>query len=114
MNNIYKYSSSIWYLLLNGKFEDVYTPWKLIIDFNLETLTIKKRNWYLFGVNEEIHAFRFIRRMQIDQHVFGADININLFGGSAKVFCLKKSDTNEIKNRLINYNQDKKGGFIIS
>lgn len=114
MEEIYKYTSSIWYLLLNGKFEDCYTPWKLILDFNLETITIKKRNWFLIGVNEEVHAFRFIRRMQIDQHVFGSDITIKLFGGSAKIFCLKKSDTEEIKNLLINYNQNKKGGFVIS
>lgn len=114
MNNIYKASSSILFLFLNGKLEDILSPWKIIIDFNLETITIKKRNWYLIGIDEQVHAFRFIRKIQIDQHVFGADVEINLFGGTTRVFCLKKSETDEIKNLLIDYNQRKKGGFIIS
>lgn len=111
---LYKYKSSIFILFINGKLEDILTPWKIIINFQTETITIKKRNWYLIGTNEEIHAFKFIRRIYIDQHFFGADIDISLFGGGAKVYCLKKSSANEIKEILIDYNQNRKGGFIIS
>lgn len=114
MKNPSRFKSSILFLLLNGKIEDILTPWHIIIDFQTETITIKKRNWYLIGVDEEVHAFKYIRRVQIDQHVFGADLEVKLFGGIARVFCLKKSSAKEIKEMLIDYNQKRKGGFIIS
>jgi hypothetical protein len=106
--------SSIIFLFLNGKIEDVLAPWKICVDFELETIIIKKRNWYLIGINENVHAFRFIRNIDIHQRIFGADIEINSFGNSSKVFCIAKNEANEIKNVLIEYNQRRKGGFVIS
>ncbi len=106
--------SSILFLFLNGKIEDVLAPWKICVDFELETITIKKRNWYLIGVNENVHAFRFIRNIDVHQRVFGADIEIKSFGSSSKAFCITKNEANEIKNALIEYNQRRKGGFVIS
>jgi hypothetical protein len=106
--------SSILYLLLNGKIQDVLTPWHLHIDFSNEVIIIKKRNWYLIGNNEDINAFRFIRSINIHERVIGADIQIKSMGNYSRVFCIKKQDINNIKNELIKYNQTKKNGLIIS
>lgn len=113
MNNYFCYYSNKLFLILNGKIEEVFTPWKIEIDFQLEMITIKKRNWYLIGINESIHAFRFIRKIEIIQHLFGADIEIRSIGNTSKIFCLKKIHAEEIKIALIDYNQKSKGGFII-
>lgn len=106
--------SSRAFLFLNGKIEDILSPWHICVDFQLETITIKKRNWYLIGINENVHAFRFIRNIDIHQRIFGADIEIKSFGSSSKAFCIAKNDAVEIKNALIEYNQRRKGGFVIS
>jgi hypothetical protein len=107
-------ASSVFYLFINGKLEDILTPWNLSLDFQQETITIIKRNWYLIGNNEYIHAFRFIRAVNVHQRIFGADIEIRSFGNISKAICLKKNDANIIKEALIQYNKSKKGGFIIT
>lgn len=114
MINIFKSSSSILFLFLNGKLEDVLTPYRIIIDFEQQTITVKKRNWHLIGSKIDIYAFRFIRHIQIEEHIFGADIQISIMGGSANVACLTKRNAEEIKRLLMLYNQERKGGFIIS
>lgn len=106
--------SSVFYLFLNGKLEDLLTPWKICVDFHQDTITITKRNWYLIGKNEYVHAFRFIRAVSVHGRIFGADIEIRSFGNISKAICLKKSDANTIKEALIQYNQSKKDGFIVT
>jgi hypothetical protein len=106
--------SSVIYLFLNGKLEDILTPWKISIDFKQETIIVTKRNWYLIGKNENVHAFRFIRAISIHRRIFGADIEIKSFGNTSKALCIKKKDANTIKKSLIQYNQSKKGEFIIT
>ena len=51
--------------------------------------------------------------MTIDEHLIGADIHIKVVGGKASVFCFSKSDVEEIKVILLEYNQTKKGRGII-
>lgn len=106
--------SSLIYLFLNGKIEDLIAPWQIFVDFQKETIIVKKRNWYFIGVNENVHAFRFIRKINIHQRIFGADIEISSAGSSSKALCLKKEDANKIKEALIEYNQQRKNGFILS
>ncbi|MBU3658943.1 MAG: hypothetical protein FGM14_03665 [Flavobacteriales bacterium] len=113
MENSLLYSSNKLFLFLNGKIEDILTPWIINIDFQKEIITIKKKNWYLIGVNEYIHAFRLIKRIEIKQHIFGADIEIRSMGNTSKICCIKKINAEEIKLALIDYNQGNKGGFII-
>ena len=100
-----EFSSSEASLLANGFATDVLCPWHVIIDTDEQTITIRKRNKYLIGVDEDTLAFRFIRRVTIDQHLIGADITINAVGGSLKAFCLDKSDCKKIKQILMDYNQ---------
>jgi len=106
-------SSSSNALVMNGKGAHVVNPWHIIIDTDEETITVRKRNAILIGVDEQICAFRFIRSITIDQHLFGADIHIKVVGGLASAYCIPKSDAKEIKKILLEYNQTKKGKGIV-
>lgn len=100
-------------LIANGKAFHVANPWKIIVDTDEETITVYKRNWFLVGKDTQIIAFRFIRSININQHLIGADIHIKVVGGKASVFCISKSDANKIKELLLEYNMNKKGRGII-
>lgn len=104
----YHYSSSEASLLANGYVTDVLCPWHIIVDTDEQTVTIRKRNKYLIGVDEDTLAFRFIRRVNIDQHLIGADITIQAVGGKLTARCLDKSDCKRIKELLMDYNKSSK------
>ena len=106
-------SSSKNALVMNGKAAHVVNPWSIEIDTNEETITIKKRNSYLIGVDEQTFSFRYIRNIKIDEHLFGADIHIKATGVTASAFCLSKSDAKKIRAILIDYNNTKKSESII-
>ncbi len=112
MQDKINFCSNVIFLFLNGKVESILTPWFICIDFQKETFTVKKKNWYLVGFIENVHSFRYIRKVEIKQHFFGADIEINSTGCNSKVFCLRKKEVEKIKNSLIAYNQHKKNRFI--
>lgn len=104
----YKYTSSEAALVANGHAADVLSPWQLIVDTNEQTITIRKRNKYLIGVDEDTLAFRFIRRVTVDEHLIGADITIQAVGGKLTAKCLEKSACKKIKQILMEYNQSSK------
>ena len=104
----YTYSSSEAALLANGRAADILTPWQIEIDTDEQTITIRKRNKYLIGVDEDTLAFRFIRRVVVDEHLIGADITIQAVGGKLTAKCLDKSDCKRIKELLMNYNKNSK------
>ena len=104
----YTYSSSAAALVANGHAADVLTPWQIIIDTDEQTITVRKRNKYLIGVDEDTLAFRFIRRVKIDQHLIGADITIQAVGGKLTARCLEKSARKRIKEILMEYNKTSK------
>ena len=106
-------SSSKNALIINGKGAHVINPWHIIIDLDQETITVRKRNKFLIGVDEQTIAFKYVRNISIDEHFVGADIHIKVVGGKASVFCFSKNDVDEIKDILLEYNQTKKGGGII-
>lgn len=102
-------------LAANGKIINVATPWHLIVDTDEETITVRKRNLTMIGVDEDVLAFRFVRRIRIDQHLIGADIEIKAVGGTVTAYCLSKSDCKKIKQILMEYNSSKRGkGIILS
>ena len=76
-------------------------------------LCVQGRIVHLIGVDEQVISFRYIRSINVNQHLFGADIHINVVGGSASAYYLTKSDANQIKQMLLNYNQTRKGDTII-
>ena len=100
-------------MLFNGKLINALTPWRIIVDTDAETIVIRKRNFILIGVDEEVHSFRYVRRVTIDEHLIGADIEIKVVGGTARVFCLSKKDCKHIKQMLVAYNSTKKGKSVI-
>ena len=53
-------------LAANGRIADAVTPWHIIVDTDAETVTVRKRNRYMIGVDEDTLAFRFIRNIRID------------------------------------------------
>ena len=95
-------------MLANGHAADVLTPWTIIIDTDEQTITVRKRNKILIGVDEDTLAFRFIRRVTVDQHLIGADITIQAVGGKLTAKCLDKSACNKIKKILMEYNKTSK------
>lgn len=100
-------------LAANGKIINAATPWHLIVDTDEETITVRKRNLTMIGVDEDVLAFRFIRRIKIDQHLIGADIEIKVVGGTVTAYCLSKSDCKKVKQILMEYNATKRGEGII-
>ena len=71
------------------------------------------RDLTMIGVDEDVLAFRFIRRIRIDQHLIGADIEIKAVGGTVTAYCLSKSDCKRIKQILMDYNATRRGKGII-
>ena len=69
---------------------------------------MRKRNKILIGVDEDTLAFRFIRRVKIDEHFIGADITIQAVGGKLTAKCLDKSACKRIKQILMEYNEHSK------
>ena len=107
------FTSSETVLLANGRAGDILRPWTIIIDTDDQTITVSKRNKYFIGVDEDTLAFRFIRRITIDQHLIGADITIKAVGGSLTACGLDKSDCKRIKQILMDYNRTKSSKGII-
>ena len=100
-------------LAANGKIINAATPWHLSVDTDEETITVRKRNLSMIGVDEDVLAFRFIRRIRIDSHLIGADIEIKAVGGTVTAYSLSKSDCKRIKQILMEYNATKRGKGII-
>ncbi len=107
----YTFTSSFAAMVANGKVSAV-TPWQIIIDTDKQTITLSKRNKILIGVDEDTIAFRFIRRVTIDQHVLGADITINTINDSITACCMDKKDCKKIKDILMEYNNSKDDGIV--
>lgn len=110
---IFNTKSTLSALFFNLRWFDFLTPWRIIIDTDEETITIRKRNFILIGVDEKVYSFRYIRNVKIDEHVIGADIEIKVVGGKASAYSLSKKDCKQIKRILIDYNQTRKGKGII-
>ena len=109
----YTFKSTWSAMVANGRAADAMTPWTVIIDTDEQTITLSKRNRILIGVDEDTIAFRFIRRVTIDQHVFGADITIKAVGGSITAYSMDKNDCKKIKEILMEFNRTRKGRGII-
>lgn len=111
---IIKSKSNYKNLLLNGKIEHIINPWYFELNLNTETITIKKRNWYFIGHNIEIISFRFIRKITINEHIFGGNIIIKALNNIVSAKFLPKKDLEKIKESIISYNNTKSRNIIIS
>ena len=105
--NLFIAKSGFWPLLFNGKILHILFPWVIEVNLNESYITVKKRNWYLIGIDSQYIAFRFIRNITIDEHLFGADLFIKAIGGNVNAYCLKKKDVRKIRNMLNEYNRSR-------
>lgn len=94
-------------LFINLKIEYILTPWRITVDFQEETVTVSQRNWYLIGKKSDTIAFRFIREMNIKEHIWGADIMIKVAWHSVFARYIPKRKAKTIRRALIDYNQNK-------
>ena len=108
----YTFTSSFAAMIANGRATQI-TPWNVIIDTDEQTISVTKRNRILIGVDEDTIAFRFIRRVTINQHVFGADITIKAIGGTLTAYSMEKKDCKKIKEILMEYNNTRRKGGIV-
>ena len=108
----YEFTSSAAAMAANGNLSEI-TPWRIIIDTVEQTITVSKRNKFLIGTDAETLAFRFIRRVDIDEHLIGADITIQAVGGKLTAYCLSKSDCKRIKQILMDHNKKSNTKCII-
>lgn len=99
---------------MNLKLEHIINPWVLKIDLEKEIISIEKRNWFFFGKDSNTIAFKFIRVINIDEHLFGADIFIKAIGGWVSAKYLPKKDLKIMRKTLIEYNQTKNKHIIFS
>ena len=112
-NNMrYEFISSAAAMAANGNLSEI-TPWRIIIDTVEQTITVSKRNKFLIGTDKETLAFRFIRRVQIDEHLIGADITIQAVGGKLTARSMAKSDCKRIKQILMEHNKKSNTKSII-
>ena len=72
---------------------DFLVPWKVEIDTVNKVYTVSKRNYHFIGVDKNIIPFRNIRRVNVDQNIFGADLSVKVYGsGFVYARCLRKKD----------------------
>ena len=104
-NNMrYEFISSAAAMAANGNLSEI-TPWRIIIDTEEQTITVSKRNKFLIGTDQETLAFRFIRRVEINEHLIGADITIQAVGGKLTACSMAKNDCKRIRQILMEHNK---------
>ena len=103
---ILEFVSSPKALVINGKAMHVVNPWHLIIDTEMESITVWKRNQNLISLYEQVISFKFIRSIQINRHLVGADVHISLFNGIISAYCLSSEDAQTIKRVLLECNRN--------
>lgn len=114
MKQVFNTKSNIFTLIINGEIKHILSPWKIEVDLQQEIITITKRNWYYIGFDTETIAFKFIRKINVNEHLFGSDIWIKAIGGSVSAKYLPKKDLTKIRQILIDYNQTKRYHIIFS
>ena len=77
------------------------THWHIELDYSEHLLIIKKRNWFLIGVDTETYNFGKIRNIKIDEHILTADIFIKVYAGSIKTFYFRKSNAKDFRDKLM-------------
>jgi hypothetical protein len=99
--------------LLPVGFTDLIRPWHIKVDTEKRIIEIQKRNWFLIGKDEQTFQFRTVRNVYINNHLFGADILIQVYAGKAKVNCISKKKAKDIKELLLSKDWSKPGSVDI-
>ena len=88
-------------LVTRGKFWGLLTPWKIDVDLGKKRVHITKRNWYLISHDEDTFQFSSVRHVKIDTSLFGADLHIRMYAGSASVYAISKRSAKRIRDMLL-------------
>ncbi|RZK45358.1 MAG: hypothetical protein EOO61_00045 [Hymenobacter sp.] len=99
MNTSFK--SSSFNLLLRGQLWDAFIPWTVEVDTDHHFITVRKRNWYLIGVDENKFKFNSVKHIEIDQRLFGTDMFVRMHGSSLNIPCLKRRAANELRDLIM-------------
>ena len=84
--------------MFKGKVAHVANFWRIIIDMDEKTNTVRKRNMSLIGVNNRVIAFRSVRSVKVDERMVGADVHIKVVGGTASAYYLSFIERRRPKN----------------
>lgn len=102
-------------LIFNGKPFAIFRRWHIIIDIQRMLITVKRRNWHLISFDEETYAFKTVRNVKINTHLFGADLSLKVYAGEARVMYISKRKAKKIKNLLLenDWNRNNSTDIII-
>lgn len=67
----------------------------------------------MIGFDTQTYAFKYVRNISIDTHLFGADIKIRIIGGSAEALSIPKKLARKIQDYLIQYNNQKNNRHVV-
>lgn len=95
------FKSSSLNLLLRGQVLNAFIPWTIEVDTDKNFITVRKRNWYLIGVDENRFKFSAVRHVELDQQFFGTDLFIRMYGNSLSIPCLKRRVATELRDLLM-------------
>jgi hypothetical protein len=88
-------------IFFGDHFLDLLVPYRVNIDTSTKILTISKRNYYFIGIDKTTIPISNVRRVNINRHLFGADLSIKIYGsGDVHAKCLSKRDAINLYNYL--------------
>ncbi|MFN8350186.1 MAG: hypothetical protein U0U25_01840 [Flavobacteriales bacterium] len=96
-------------LLTRGKLWGLLTPWNIEIDLERNRVHIEKRNWYLISKDEDTFQFSSVRHVKVDRSIFGADLHIRMYAGSASVYGISKVAAKTIATMLLDEQAKQEG-----
>jgi len=101
MSTLFVTKSTFFALLTRCMFWSILAPWKAEIIISRKRVTILKRNWYLINVDEETFQFNSVRHTSIDKFLFGADIHIRMYSGTASIYGISKKSAKQMQELLL-------------
>lgn len=90
--------------LLDGRAiaaRDFLFPFSLELDSAKKTLTVRKRNWFVIGIDTKSFNFGQIRNVLVDEHLLTASLIIRVYAGKIECHWLSKADANKFKDALM-------------
>ncbi|MHB8406469.1 MAG: hypothetical protein ACYDCJ_13740 [Gammaproteobacteria bacterium] len=81
------------------------TPWILEIDIGKSVIHLKKRNWFLIGLDKQDFKYKQIRDIHVNEHIFTADVHIRFyagyFAGKVSAYYFSKGQAAMFRNTLL-------------
>lgn len=81
---------------------DFIFPYHLKLDSKSNQIELRKRNWFILGVDSKTFNFGQVRNILIDEHIITASIAIKVYAGSINVHWIRKKDAKIFRDALMN------------